>query len=298
MWRLPTFRPVSKYTDMDMEKRIRYWLGWSAILICMVVGVAALAVILIDLIAKGAPVLSWQFISGYPKNGMTEGGILPAIVGTVLVTLITALFSIPLGIAGAIYLNEYARDGWLTRLIRASIRNLAGVPSIVYGLFGVALFVQALQMGTSLLASGLTLGLMSLPYIITATEEALKTVPQGIKEGSIALGATQWQTIFRVILPVAAPGIVTGIILALSRAAGETAPILFTGVFFYQRYLPTSIFDEFMALPYHLFILSTQHHDIEAVRPLAYGTALILLILVFALNLIAFYIRSRFRQKL
>ena len=206
---------------------------------------------------------------------MTSGGIFPAIIGTSFVTILTAIFAIPLGIASAIYLNEYAQDNLMTQLIKSSIRNLAGVPSIVYGLFGVALFVQALQMGTSLLASGLTLGLLSLPYIITTSEEALKTVPSGIKEASVALGATKWETIYKVNLPFAAPGIVTGIILSLSRAAGETAPILFTGVFFYQRYLPVSIFDEFMALPYHLFILSTQHHDIEAVQPLAYGTALV-----------------------
>ncbi len=280
-----------------MARPLKYAIGFSLILLATILSLAALAVILIDIFSKGTGSLSWEFVFGYPKNGMTEGGIFPAIIGTTLVTLITAIFSIPLGIAAGIYLNEYAKDHWSTRLVRASIRNLAGVPSIVYGLFGVALFVQAFQMGTSLLASGLTLGLMSLPYIITATEEALKTVPQQMKEGSVALGATKWETIFRVVLPMAAPGIVTGVILALSRAAGETAPILFTGVFFYQRYLPASIFDEFMALPYHLFILSTQHHDIEGVRPLAYGTAAVLLLLVFLLNLVAFYIRSRYRIK-
>ena len=241
-----------------MNKQLKYYLGLSAILICTFLSVAALGIILFDIFSKGSPSINLEFVFSSPKNGMTEGGIFPAIIGTTLVTLITAIFSIPLGISSAIYLNEYAQNNWITRLIRASIRNLAGVPSIVYGLFGVALFVQAFQMGTSLLASGLTMGLMSLPYIITASEEALKTVPMGIKEGSIALGATKWETIFKVILPVSAPGIITGIILALSRAAGETAPILFTGVFFFQKYLPTSVFDEFMALPYHLFILSTQ----------------------------------------
>lgn len=280
-----------------MNKQLKYYLGLSAILTCTFLSVAALGIILFDIFSKGSPSISLEFVFSSPKNGMTEGGIFPAIIGTTLVTLITAIFSIPLGIASAIYLNEYAQNNWITRLIRASIRNLAGVPSIVYGLFGVALFVQAFQMGTSLLASGLTMGLMSLPYIITASEEALKTVPLGIKEGSVALGATKWETIFKVILPVSAPGIITGIILALSRAAGETAPILFTGVFFFQKYLPTSVFDEFMALPYHLFILSTQHHDIEGVRPLAYGTALVLLLLVFGLNMIAFYIRAKYRQR-
>lgn len=284
---------------MSAQKRkIKYALGFAFGLFCTMLSIAALAVIMIDILSKGAPSFSIGFISQSPKNGMTEGGIFPAIVGTTLLTLITAVFSIPLGISAAIYLNEYAENNWTTRLIRASIRNLAGIPSIVFGLFGVALFVQAFQMGTSLLASGLTLGLMSLPYIITATEEALKTVPTGIKEASIALGATKWETIFNIILPFSTPGIVTGVILALSRAAGETAPILFTGVFFYQRYLPSSIFDEFMALPYHLFILSTQHHDIEKVQPLAYATALVLLILVFLMNIVAYYIRTKYRKKI
>lgn len=280
-----------------MQKKIKSVFGKSTLIFSMMITLAILGIILFDLIQKGAPSLRWSFLTESPKNGMTEGGILPAIIGTTLVTIITAIFSIPTGIGAAIYLNEYAKDTWFTRLIRISIRNLAGVPSIVYGLFGVALFVQAFHMGTSLLASGLTLGLMSLPYIITTTEEALKTVPKSMKEGSYALGATKLETILKIVLPVATPGIITGIILALSRAAGETAPILFTGVFFYQRYLPTSIFDEFMALPYHLFILSTQHHDIEGVRPLAYSTALVLIGLVFLLNLIAFYIRSKYRKR-
>ena len=263
---------------------------------CILVSLAALFIILLDIAAKGHSGISFEFVFGYPEKGMTQGGIFPAIVGTTYVTLITAIFAIPLGICSAVYLNEYARDTQLSRLIKAAIRNLAGIPSIVYGLFGVSLFVQAMRMGTSLLASGLTLGLMSLPYVITATEEALKTVPNEIKEGAVALGATHWESIYRIIIPSAIPGIITGIILALSRAAGETAPILFTGVFFYQRFLPSSIFDEFMALPYHLFILSTQHHDIEGVRSLAYGTALILIFLVFSLNLVAFYIRAKFRH--
>lgn len=273
-------------------------MGVAVLLLCLVASLAALLLIIGDITVKGFSAISWDFLSSGPREGMTEGGIFPAMAGTTLVTVITAIFSIPLGIAAGIYLQEYAAPGWFTDLIRASIRNLAGVPSIVYGLFGVALFVQAMHMGTSLLASGLTLGLMSLPYIITATEEAIKTVPHGLKEGSLALGATKWETIFRIVLPVSAPGVITGVILALSRAAGETAPILFTGVFFYKRFLPGSVFDEFMALPYHLFILSTQHHDIEGVRHLAYGTALVLLILVFFLNIIAFYIRAQYRSRL
>jgi phosphate transport system permease protein len=276
--------------------KIKSTIGVAFIMLCTIISISILAIILIGIFQKGVSSLSFEFIFSAPKNGMTEGGIFPAIIGTVLVTLITAVLAVPLGIAAAIHLNEYARDNRFTQIVRLAIRNLAGVPSIVYGLFGLALFVQAMNMGTSLLASGLTLGIMSLPYIITATEETLKTVPNSIKEASIALGCSKWETIWKVVLPVSVPGIITGVILGLSRAAGETAPILFTGVFFYQRYLPSSIFDEFMALPYHLYILSTQHHDIEAVRPLAYGTALILLILVFALNLIAFYIRNKYRK--
>ena len=283
--------------ETQLKKRLISGGGLGLLVLFTLFCILALVIVIWDIFSKGLPVINGEFIVGYPKEGMTKGGIFPAIMGTVLVTGITALFAIPVGIAGGVYLNEYARQTSFTRLIRASIRNLAGVPSIVYGLFGLALFVQAFRMGTSLLASGLTLGLMSLPYIITATEEALKTVPKGIREGSLALGATQWETLARVILPVATPGITTGVILALARAAGETAPILFTGVFFYLRYLPASILDEFMALPYHLFILSTQHHDIEGVRPLAYGTALVLLIIVFILNILAFMIRARYRQK-
>lgn len=248
------------------------------------------------LIIRGSGHLSWDFLVEYPKNGMTEGGIYPAIIGTVFVTLISSLFAIPMGIACAVYLSEYAPNHWLTNLIRASIRNLSGVPSIIYGLFGLAIFVDGLGFGNSVLASGLTLGLLTLPYVITVTEEALKNVPVLYREGSLALGATKWETIRHHVIPPATPGILTGCILALSRAAGETAPILFTGVAFYNRYVPTSVFDEFMALPYHLYILSTQHHAIETVRPIAYSTALVLLLIVFLLNLTAFYIRYRQRK--
>lgn len=281
-----------------MKKRtLNQWLGVSFLLICTMLVIAFLGIIIFDIFTKGTSSLSWSFISTDPKRGMTEGGIFPALMGTFLVTLMTALCAIPLGIACAVYLSEYAGDNIFTRLIRASIRNLAGVPSIIYGLFGVAIFVQGLQFGTSVLASGFTLGLLSLPYVITTTEEALKIVPRIMREGALALGATQWETIRTIVLPSAVPGILTGTILALSRAAGETAPILFTGVVFYQRYLPSTLLDEFMALPYHLYILSTQHHAIEQVRPLAYGTAMVLIGLIFLLNIVAFVIRSRYRVK-
>jgi phosphate transport system permease protein len=251
---------------------------------------------MMDLFSKGLPVISFHFILDYPSDGMTKGGILPALIGTFLLTIIATIFSVPLGIACAVYLNEYAQDTLITRLIRASIRNLAGIPSIIYGLFGLALFVQSLRFGTSVISAGLTLGLLSLPYIITTTEEALKRVPFSIREGTLAVGATQLETIKDVVLPSAVPGILTGVILTLSRAAGETAPILFTGVAFYTNGLPGSLNQEFMALPYHLYMLSTQHQSIEQVRPLAYGAAVILMLLVFGMNLIAFYIRFKYRQ--
>lgn len=267
-------------------------LGLSAIIVLLI-----LCIIVFGITKKGAGAISWQFLVEFPREGMTQGGIFPAIIGTIFVTFITALFSIPLGVSAAIYLSEYAKEGRFTRFIRVSIRNLAGVPSIVYGLFGVALFVEGLRFGTSVLSSGLTLGLLTLPWIIATSEEALKTVPQSYREGALALGATKWQSIRSNVLPSAFPGILTGGILGLSRAAGETAPILFTGVAFYLPRLPDSVFDQFMALPYHLYILSTQHHAIEQVRPLAYGTALVLIALVFMVNLTAIILRYRYRKK-
>ena len=267
-------------------------LAGSTITVCLFLGI-----ILFDIFSKGLASLNWSFIAQLPSEGMTKGGILPAIVGTTLVTVITTLFAVPFGIACAVYLNEYARPSVLTNIIRASIRNLSGIPSIIYGLFGLALFVQALGLGTSVLSAGLTLGLLSLPYIITTTEEALKRIPISMREATLALGATQFETIKDVVLPKALPGIFTGIILTLSRAAGETAPILFTGVAFYINGLSFSVNQEFMALPYHLYMLSTKHQSIEQVRPLAYGTAVVLILLVFLLNIGAFYIRFKNRTQ-
>jgi phosphate transport system permease protein len=280
-----------------MIKKIKYFFNWilllgSTVLVCLVLGV-----ILWDIFSKGLSSLSWKFISNLPTEGMTQGGILPAIIGTLLLTFITTIFSVPFGVACAIYLNEYARPSLLTNVIRASIRNLAGIPSIIYGLFGLALFVQAFHLGTSVLSAGLTLGLLSLPYIITTTEEALKRIPNSMREATLALGATQFETIKDVVLPQALPGILTGVILTMSRAAGETAPILFTGVAFYINGITASPNQEFMALPYHLYMLSTQHQAIEQVRPLAYGTAAVLVLLVFTLNIIAFYFRFKQRAR-
>lgn len=278
-------------------KQLQQYIGFGILAACALFVVIILFVILYDIAVQGLGVISWSFLTEPPRAGMTEGGILPAIIGTFFVTIITAAFSVPLGVSAAIYLSEYAQEGLLTRWIRASIRNLAGVPSIVYGLFGVALFVRALSFGTSILSAGLTLGLLTLPWIITTAEEAFRTVPRSYRDGALALGATNWQTIWRNVLPYAFPGILTGAILGISRAAGETAPILFTGVAFFLPQLPGSLLDQFMALPYHLYIMSTQHHAIEAVRPLAYGTALVLIVLVFFLNLAAIIIRYRLRKK-
>lgn len=267
-------------------------LAGSTAIVCLFLGI-----ILFDIFSKGLSSVSWDFVTKFPTDGMTRGGILPAVIGTLWLTLITTLFSVPFGVACAVYLNEYAPPTTLTSIIRASIRNLAGIPSIIYGLFGLALFVQGMGLGTSVLAAGLTLGLLSLPYIITTTEEALKQIPNSMREAALALGATQFETIRDVVLPRALPGIMTGVILTLSRAAGETAPILFTGVAFYINRPTSSLNQEFMALPYHLYMLSTQHQSIMEVRPLAYGTAVVLIGLVFILNLIAFYIRYQQRVR-
>jgi phosphate transport system permease protein len=279
------------------QKKVAQFLGFFALRTCLYLVLAILLLFLYDIGRKGGGAISWEFLSQAPRKGMTQGGIFPAIFGTFLVTLITAILAVPLGMCAAIYLNEYATQGRLTRLIRLSIRNLSGVPSIVYGLFGVILFVNIMHFGTSVLSAGLTLGLMTLPWTITASEEALKTVPNSYREGALALGATKWQSIRTNVLPYAVPGMLTGTVLGLARAAGETAPILFTGAAFFLPYLPKSLGDQFMALPYHLYIMATQHHQIEQVRPLAYGTALVLIVLVLGMNMAAIVIRFRLRRK-
>jgi phosphate transport system permease protein len=244
---------------------------------------------------KGASAISVEFLTGFPSDGMRAGGILPAIVGTLYLTIGTAIFSVPLGIAAAIYLAEYAKDNRWTRLIRLAIINLAGIPSVVYGLFGLGLFVLFLKFGTSILAASLTLSIMTLPVIISTSEEALRAVPQAFRTVSISLGATRWQTISRIVLKEALPGILTGVILGLERAAGETAPILFTGAAFFLPQLPQSPFDATMALPYHLFVISTQVPEMPI--QIQYGTALVLLVFVLTMNVIATVIRSRARAK-
>lgn len=281
-------------------RKIQEGVGFALLYLAMIIVLLILGFILYDIIIKGYRVVSWEFLTQPPRRGMTEGGIWPAIVGTFWVSLITICFSVPIGMFTAIYLVEYAEQGRWVRLIRLAIRNLSGVPSIVYGLFGFALFTLTLNLGLSVLSSGLTLAFLTLPCTITASEEALKTVPMSYREGALALGATKWQSIRTNVLPYAFPGMLTGTILSLARAAGETAPLLFTGVAFFLPSLPKFprlLFDQYMALPYHLFIMSTQHHEIVKVRPLAYGTALILVFLIVLMNATAIWIRYRFRKK-
>lgn len=279
------------FLDRDLIQR----LGYSLLALVTLVTVFPIVVVVAYILKEGAPAISWEFLTAMPHDGMRAGGILPALVGTIYLTLGTALFSVPLGIAAAIYLSEYARDNLLTRLIRIAIINLAGIPSVVYGLFGLGLFVIFLKFGTSILAASLTLSIMTLPVIISASEEALRAVPQAFRTVSISLGGTQWQTIRRIVLPQALPGILTGVILGLERAAGETAPILFTGAAFFLPRLPDSPLDATMALPYHLFVISTQVPEMPF--QIQYGTALVLIIFVLSMNLIATLIRSRARAK-
>jgi phosphate transport system permease protein len=275
-------------------ERLVYWLmrGFTYLIVLVI------AYIIIDIVWKGLPVISPEFIFGFPRNSGAEGGIWPAIVGTICLVFGTIIVALPLGMASAIYLSEYAKQGRFTRSIRLAIITLAGVPSIVFGLFGLGLFVIFLHFGTSILAGSLTLACMILPTIIVASEESLRAVPQALREGSLALGATKWETIYKNVLPHAVPGMLTGSILGIGRAAGETAPILLTVAAFYLPRLPSSVFDQVMALPYHLFVLATQLPNAEEVRPMQYGTALVLLVLVLAVNLVAILIRSRFRKRL
>jgi len=258
----------------------------------------ALLIIVYFLVARGWRAITWTFLTQPPMESMTKGGILPCIIGTICLSLGAILVAFPIGVASAIYLHEYARPGRVMRVIRLGINNLAGVPSIVFGLFGLAFFVVLLKFGVSILSGSLTLGAMTLPIIIGASEEAFRAVSDTYREASLGLGATKWQTIYRVVLPSALPGILTGAILGISRAAGETAPIMFTAAVFYTPSLPSSIFDEIMALPYHVYVLATAGTEIEATRHLQYGTALVLIVLVLGLNLVAILYRSRLRRRM
>ena len=249
------------------------------------------------IVVKGIGVISWEFLTGMPRDGMTAGGILPAIVGTLCLTLGSIVIAFPLGILSGIYISEYTRDNWLVKLIRIMTNNLSGVPSIVFGLFGMALFVNTLGFGDSIIAGSLTLALLVLPIVIRTTEEALRRIDNSYRLGSLALGATKLQTIRRVLLPMAMPNIITGLILSVGRVSGETAPILFTAVAYFLPKLPSSIFDQVMALPYHLYVIATSGTDLEATRPMAYGTALVLIAIALGINLAANGLRRYFNKK-
>ena len=255
-------------------------------------------VILAFIIIKGASVLNWDFITTPPTDGMRGGGVWPAIVGTFYLMIGSALFAFPLGIMSGIYMHEYAKSGRVVKFIRMMTNNLAGIPSIVFGLFGMSLFVNFFGFGDSILAGSLTLGLLALPLVIRTTEEALKAIPNSFREGSLALGATKLQTIRKVILPMAMPNVITGLILALGRVSGETAPILFTCAAYFLPQLPQSVFDQCMALPYHLYVLATSGTDMEKQIPIAYGTALVLVIIILLVNLLANAMRNYFQNKL
>lgn len=280
-----------------MNKKLSQKIAFIAFRILGLLVVGILFWILGFIIYNGLGVISWKFLTTAPTEGMTSGGIFPAIVGTLCLVVGSMVFAFPLGIMSAIYTQEYAGNGWIVRFIRVMTNNLGGVPSIVFGLFGMALFVNTLKFGDSIIAGSLTLGLLVLPLVIRTTEEALKAIPQSFRTGSLALGATKLQTIRKVVLPMAFPNIITGLILSIGRVSGETAPILFTVAAYFLPKLPSSIFDQVMALPYHLYVIATSGTDIEASRPIAYGTALVLIGIVLTMNILANILRRYFGKK-
>jgi phosphate transport system permease protein len=289
--RLPD--PVKIHRQKQRSQALAFWtfriLSFSI--------VAIVVVILSFILIHGFKAISWDFITKMPEDGMTKGGIYPAIIGTLYLVAGSMLFAFPIGVMSGIFINEYAKDGLLKRFIQMMTNNLAGVPSIVFGLFGMALFVNKLKFGDSILAGSLTLGLLALPVVIRTTEEALRAIDNSFRIGSMALGASKWQTTKRVVLPMAFPNIITGLILSVGRVSGETAPILFTVAAYFLPKLPHSIFDQVMALPYHLYVISTSGTNIEASREMAYGTALVLILLVLIANLLANALRRYFGKK-
>ncbi|MDR2499300.1 MAG: phosphate ABC transporter permease PstA [Tannerellaceae bacterium] len=280
-----------------MNKRKKQRIAFAIFRLLSLVVVGILLWILGFIIYRGAGTISWEFLTSAPTDGMTGGGILPAIVGTLCLVAGSVLFAFPVGLMSGIYMNEYAGNGFVVKFIRVMTNNLGGIPSIVFGLFGMALFVNTFGFGDSIIAGSFTLGLLILPLIIRTTEEALKAIPQSFRSGSLALGASRFQTIVRVTLPMAFPNIVTGLILSIGRVSGETAPILFTVAAYFLPRLPHSIFDQVMALPYHLYVVATSGTDIEASRPIAYGTALTLIVIVLLMNLLAGLLRRYFGGK-
>lgn len=288
---------LEKRKELERSKKRSEKIAFGTFRAMSLLVVGILFLILGFIIIKGISVISWDFITKMPEDGMTKGGIYPAIIGTFCLIGGSILFSFPIGVLSGIYINEYASNGWVVRFIRVMTNNLAGIPSIVFGLFGMSLFVNTLGFGDSIIAGSLTLGLMTLPIVIRTTEEALKSVDNSFRHGSYALGATKLQTIRRVTLPIAYPNIITGLILSIGRVSGETAPILFTVAAYFLPKLPHSIFDQVMALPYHLYVLATSGTNIEESRPMAYGTALVLIMIVLILNLMANALRKYFSKK-
>lgn len=280
-----------------MNKKVKEKIAFVTFRILGLLVVGILFWILGFIIFNGIGVINWDFLTTSPTEGMTAGGIYPAIIGTLCLILGSVVFAFPIGVMSAIYMNEYAGNGWVVRFIRIMTNNLGSIPSIVFGLFGMALFVNVLSFGDSILAGSCTLGLLVLPLIIRTTEEALKAIPDTYRTGSLALGASKLQTIRRVVLPMAFPNIITGLILSIGRISGETAPILFTVAAYFLPKLPNSIFDQVMALPYHLYVIATSGTDIQTSRPIAYGTALVLITIVLLMNLLATALRRYFGQK-
>lgn len=279
-----------------MKKDIVQNIGFFLLFACIITTLFFLSTIIYFIFTKGWPIISWEFLTQPPRNAMTEGGVAPIIVGTLYLTLGAMIFAVPLGLACAIYLCEYSPKSIVVNIIRISINNLAGVPSIVFGLFGLAVFVNFLNFGVSILSGSLTLGILALPLIISASQEALIAVPHSIREASLSLGASKWETIKRIVLPTALPGILTGIILSIGRVTGETAPILFTAAAFYKRGYPNSVFSEVMALPYHIYALMTEGTHPDKQKAIAYGCSLILLFLVLFISGLAIYLRQRQRS--
>jgi len=280
-----------------MKRKYIQNLGFSGLFLCMLATLFVLGLVIFFITIRGVGVISWEFLTQIPRNSMTQGGIAPVIIGTLYITLGAIFFSLPLGIACAIYLCEYSPKGFIVNIIRISINNLAGVPSVVFGLFGLAVFVKLFGFGISILSGSLTLGILALPLIISSAQEALLAVPQSIREASLSLGASKWETIKRIVLPAALPGILTGVILSIGRVAGETAPILFTCAAFYMRGYPKSIFSEVMALPYHIYALMTEGVHPDKQRVIAYGCSFILLFIVLFISGIAIFIRQRQRTQ-
>lgn len=283
---------------MKIDKKINQRLAFITFRLLGAVVVGILLWILGFIVYKGIGVISWEFLTTAPTDGMTAGGIFPAIVGTLCLVVGSMIFAFPFGVMSGIYMTEYAGNGKLTKFIRIMTNNLSGIPSIVFGLFGMSLFVSTMNFGDSILAGSLTLGLLILPLIIRTTEEALKAVPDTYRTGSLALGASKWQTVWKVVLPAGFPNVITGLILSIGRVSGETAPILFTVAAYFLPKLPSGIFDQVMALPYHLYVIATSGTDIEAARPIAYGTALVLIMIVLFMNLLANILRRRFGRKM